>query len=90
MKKKTLCALLLLVLMVLGACSGATHTCSISGLIAGHMYMYQYVNAEGVGVTEIERAPSDTIEVPNLPMSVECGSFHLIGEVELMVDPPVS
>jgi hypothetical protein len=34
------------------------------------MYMYQYVNAEGRSVTEIE-APTDTIEVPDLPMSVE-------------------
>ena len=75
--------------MVLGACSGATQTCSISGLIANHIYMYEYVDADGHTITAIEVAPSDTIEVPNLPMSVDCRSFQLIGEVQVMVDPPV-
>ena len=47
MRKKILAALLLFVLTGIGACTGGTHTCTLSGLTAGNLYSYSYVDDLG-------------------------------------------
>ena len=90
MRQRALAAFLLFVLMVLVACTGASHTCTISGLIKDRIYLYSYTDGDGRTITDAFVAPGETVEFRDVPASVDCGSYQVIGEVELMVDGPVS
>lgn len=49
MRKKIVTALIF-TMTILGACSGGTHTCTISGLTQGYLYSYSYVDENGHSV----------------------------------------
>ena len=70
--RKKIFAALLFILTGLVACSGGTHTCTLSGLTAGNLYSYSYVDGDGhaVGGDFIAKAPS--IDIPNVPNSAGC------------------
>ena len=76
-------ALLFFVLTGLGACAGGTHTCTVSGVIGGHYYIYSYVDGNGQTVTDAIQAPGETFDVPNVPNSVGCD----IGVLEVILMP---
>lgn len=83
MIKRNLAALLPFVLLGLSACTGGTHTCTITGLIKDHYYMYSYVDGDGRTISDAIQAPGETFDVPNIPNSVGCD----IGVVEFIVMP---
>jgi hypothetical protein len=80
MRKKTLAALLF-ILTGLAACSGGTENCTVTGLTAGYLYSYSYLDENGHRVGGDFVATGPTQNIADVPTSAGCN----ISLVEIII-----
>ena len=74
------------------ACSGATQTCTATGLTPGTVYAFSFVH-DGTEYSGEFLAEGSSQNIPNIPSSVDCSSINLeryVGPLIAMEAPPVN
>ena len=76
MKKGTLVAFLILVLVGFGACT-STHDCQFSGLAPGQPYEYSFNDQNGDLHSGQFASSSSTVVITGIDSSVDCSSITI-------------